>query len=152
LRGTGGALGDSARIVHSGARGEVCVSAAVGPRWLGGRAGHLREDAYAREPSGGEYVCQGKEKLREAYFAQLANGGGIPLERCTLTDDCVRCTVDTTARVGGNRYPAPGGRRGLRARRERTSGRRTHLRRRGAVGRLRLVRRLAGTSENASNR
>jgi hypothetical protein len=52
------------------------------------------EDAYAREPSGGEYVYRGKEKLREVYFAQFANGGGIPLEHCTLTDDGVRCAIE----------------------------------------------------------
>ena len=38
------------------------------------------DDAYAREPSGGGYVYRGKEKLREVYSAQFANGGGIPLE------------------------------------------------------------------------
>ncbi len=52
------------------------------------------EDAYAREPSGGEYVYQGKEKLREIYSAQFANGGGIPLEHCTVTDDGVRCAIE----------------------------------------------------------
>jgi SnoaL-like domain len=52
------------------------------------------EDAYAREPSGGEYIYRGKEKLREVYSAQFANGGGIPLEHCTVTDDGVRCAVE----------------------------------------------------------
>jgi hypothetical protein len=52
------------------------------------------EDAYAREPSGGEYVYRGKEKLREIYTAQFANGGGISLEHCTVTDDGVRCAVE----------------------------------------------------------
>ncbi len=52
------------------------------------------DDAYAREPSGGEYVYRGKEKLREVYTAQFANGGGIPLEHCTVTDDGVRCAVE----------------------------------------------------------
>jgi hypothetical protein len=52
------------------------------------------EDAYAREPSGGEYVYRGKEKLREVYSAQFANGGGIPLEHCTVTDDGVRCAIE----------------------------------------------------------
>ena len=52
------------------------------------------EDAYAREPSGGEYVYRGKEKLREFYSALFANGGGIPLEHCTITDDGVRCAVE----------------------------------------------------------
>ena len=52
------------------------------------------DDAYAREPSGGGYVYRGKEKLREVYSAQFANGGGIPLEHCTVTDDGVRCAVE----------------------------------------------------------
>jgi hypothetical protein len=52
------------------------------------------EDAYAREPSGGEYVYRGKEKLREFYSALFANGGGIPLEHCAVTDDGVRCAVE----------------------------------------------------------
>ena len=52
------------------------------------------DDAYAREPSGGEYVYRGKEKLREVYTAQFANGGGIPLEHCTLADDGVRCAIE----------------------------------------------------------
>src|SRR5918999_1876899 len=43
------------------------------------------DDAYAREPSGGEDVYRGKEKLREVYTAQFANGGGIPLGDCPLT-------------------------------------------------------------------
>jgi hypothetical protein len=51
------------------------------------------EDAYAREPSGGEYVYRGKEKLREVYSAMFANGG-IQLEHCTVTDDGVRCAVE----------------------------------------------------------
>jgi hypothetical protein len=55
------------------------------------------EDAYAREPSGGEYIYRGKEKLREVYSAQFANGGGIPLEQCTLTDDGVRCAIEYNA-------------------------------------------------------
>ena len=55
------------------------------------------EDAYAREPSGGEYIYRGKEKLREVYSAQFANGGGIPLEHCTLTDDGVRCAIEFNA-------------------------------------------------------
>jgi hypothetical protein len=52
------------------------------------------EDAYALEPSGGEYIYRGKEKLREVYTAQFANGGGIPLEHCTVTDDGVRCAIE----------------------------------------------------------
>jgi hypothetical protein len=52
------------------------------------------EDAYVREPSGGEYVYRGKERLREVYSFQFANGGGIGLEHCTVTDDGVRCAIE----------------------------------------------------------
>jgi hypothetical protein len=51
------------------------------------------EDAYAREPSGGEYIYRGKERLREVYSLMFANGG-IQLEHCSLTDDGVRCAVE----------------------------------------------------------
>jgi hypothetical protein len=52
------------------------------------------EDAFVREPSGGEYVYRGKERLREVYSSQFANGGGIPLEHCAVTDDGVRCAIE----------------------------------------------------------
>jgi hypothetical protein len=49
---------------------------------------------YAREPSGGAYLHQGAEGLRELYVHMFSNGGGIPLEHCTLTDDGVRCAIE----------------------------------------------------------
>ena len=52
------------------------------------------EDAFVREPSGGEYVYRGKERLREVYSYMFANGGGIPLEHCAVTDDGVRCAIE----------------------------------------------------------
>jgi hypothetical protein len=51
-------------------------------------------DGYAREPSGGAYLHRGVESLRTLYEHMFANGGGIPLEHCTLTDDGVRCAVE----------------------------------------------------------
>ena len=51
-------------------------------------------DGYAREPSGGAYLHRGAEGLRELYMHLFANGGGIPLEHCTLTDDGVRCAIE----------------------------------------------------------
>ena len=72
--------------------------------------GTYEEDAYAREPSGGEYVYRGKEKLREVYSAQFANGGGIPLEHCTVTDDGVRCAIEfNSVRWGVTEIPAQAG-------------------------------------------
>jgi hypothetical protein len=51
-------------------------------------------DGYAREPSGGAYLHLGAESLRELYTHLFANGGGIRLEHCTLTDDGVRCAIE----------------------------------------------------------
>ena len=56
--------------------------------------GTFEPDGYAREPSGGAYVHRGAEGLRELYGHLFANGGGIPLEHCTLTDDGVRCAIE----------------------------------------------------------
>ncbi len=68
------------------------------------------DDAYAREPSGGEYVYRGKEKLREVYSFMFANGGGIPLEHCTVTDDGVRCAIEyNCARWGVTEIPPQAG-------------------------------------------
>ena len=54
----------------------------------------FQPDGYAREPSGGAYVHRGAEGLRELYAHLFANGGGIPLEHCTLTDDGTRCAIE----------------------------------------------------------
>ena len=56
--------------------------------------GTFETDGYAREPSGGAYLHRGAEGLRELYAHLFANGGGIGLEHCTLTDDGVRCTIE----------------------------------------------------------
>jgi SnoaL-like protein len=56
--------------------------------------GIFEPDGYAREPSGGAYLHRGEEGLREVYVHMFANGGGIPLEHCTLTDDGVRCAIE----------------------------------------------------------
>lgn len=59
-----------------------------------GILGTFEPDGYAREPSGGAYLHRGAEGLRELYAHMFANGGGIPLEHCTLTDDGVRCAIE----------------------------------------------------------
>ena len=67
-------------------------------------------DGYAREPSGGTYVHSGAEGLRELYAHLFANGGGIPLEHCTLTDDGVRCAIEyNCVRWGVTDIPAQAG-------------------------------------------
>jgi hypothetical protein len=52
------------------------------------------DDAIVREPAGGPYVYRGKESLRRIYKLQFANGGGIPLERCQITDDGAACALE----------------------------------------------------------
>ena len=61
---------------------------------LEGILGTFEPDGYAREPSGGAFVHRGVERLRTLYAHMFANGGGIPLEHCTITDDGVRCAVE----------------------------------------------------------
>jgi hypothetical protein len=61
---------------------------------LAGIVATFEPDGYAREPSGGAYLHHGSEALREVYAHLFANGGGILLEHCTLTDDGVRCAVE----------------------------------------------------------
>jgi hypothetical protein len=51
-------------------------------------------DGYAREPSGSAYLHRGVEGLRTLYEQMFANGGGVGLEHCTLTDDGVRCAIE----------------------------------------------------------
>ena len=65
---------------------------------------------YAREPSGGAYLHRGVEGLRELYAHLFANGGGIPLEHCTLTDDGTRCAIEyNCVRWGVTDIPAQAG-------------------------------------------
>jgi hypothetical protein len=61
---------------------------------LAGIVGIFEPEGYAREPSGGAYLHRGAEGLRELYAHLFANGGGIGLEHCTLTDDGVRCAIE----------------------------------------------------------
>lgn len=77
---------------------------------LDGIMAAYEEDAYAREPSGGPYVFEGRKKLREIYAMQFANGGGIPLQHCTATDDGVRCAIEySVARWGVTEIPPQAG-------------------------------------------
>src|SRR5215216_7247393 len=61
---------------------------------LAGIVGIFEPEGYAREPSGAAYLHRGAEGLRELYAHLFANGGGIGLEHCTLTDDGVRCAIE----------------------------------------------------------
>jgi hypothetical protein len=61
---------------------------------LQGIVSTFEPDGYAREPSGSAHLHRGAEGLRTLYEHMFANGGGIPLEHCTLTDDGVRCALE----------------------------------------------------------
>jgi hypothetical protein len=68
------------------------------------------EDGYAREPSGGAYLHRGAEALRGLYAHLFANGGGIAVEHCTLTDDGVRCAIEyNCVRWGASDVPPQAG-------------------------------------------
>ena len=84
--------GDSALQLPGGVVSDYQRALAEGD--LAGIVATFEPDGYAREPSGGAYLHHGSEALREVYAHLFANGGGILLEHCTLTDDGVRCAIE----------------------------------------------------------
>jgi hypothetical protein len=85
-------LPEDPRLHAEGTPGDYQRALAEGN--LEGIVGTFEPDGYAREPSGGSYLHRGAEGLRELYAHLFANGGGIPLEHCTLTDDGMRCAIE----------------------------------------------------------
>jgi hypothetical protein len=63
-------------------------------------------DGYMREPAGGEHVHRGADELRALYQLFFSNGGGIPLEHCTVTDDGRACALEYNVVTWG-RTPLP---------------------------------------------
>lgn len=57
----------------------------------------FEDDGYAREPAGGEYVYEGKERLRDFYALLFSGGGGIILDHCLLADNGVRAALEYNA-------------------------------------------------------
>jgi hypothetical protein len=51
-------------------------------------------DGYMREPAGATHVHRGTDELRDLYALFFSNGGGIPLEHCTVTDDGRACALE----------------------------------------------------------
>jgi hypothetical protein len=65
---------------------------------------------YAREPAGGDFVHRGPEGLREFYERLFSNGGGIPLEHCSLADDGRTCALEyNVVRWGQTELPPQAG-------------------------------------------
>jgi hypothetical protein len=63
-------------------------------------------DATVREPAGGSYVHRGPDALRALYERFFANGGGIELEHCAVTDDGRACALEYNL-VAWGRTPLP---------------------------------------------
>ena len=67
-------------------------------------------DGYAREPAGGRHVHRGSDGLRAFYELLFSNGGGIPLEHCTVIDDGRSCALEyNVVRWGETEQPPEAG-------------------------------------------
>jgi hypothetical protein len=67
-------------------------------------------DGYAREPAGGRYVHRGADALRAFYELLFSNGGGIPLEHCTVIDNGRACALEyNVVRWGETELPPQAG-------------------------------------------
>ncbi len=62
---------------------------------------------FVREPSGLSYVHQGADQLRALFTRFFSNGGGIPLEHCTVIDDGVACALEYNVVAWGRTELAP---------------------------------------------
>jgi hypothetical protein len=67
---------------------------ALGAGDVDGIVAAFEPDAYAREPAGGEHVHRGTDGLRAFYEHLFSNGGGIPLEHCSVIDDGRVCALE----------------------------------------------------------
>lgn len=54
----------------------------------------MESDAYVREPAGDAYAHRGHDELAALYERFFSNGGGIPLEHCTVADDGRACALE----------------------------------------------------------
>jgi hypothetical protein len=67
-------------------------------------------EGYVREPAGGAYVHRGTDEQRALYTLFFSNGGGIPLEHCTATDDGRACALEyNVVRWGETEMPPEAG-------------------------------------------
>jgi hypothetical protein len=51
-------------------------------------------DGYVREPAGAQYLHRGHDALRGFYSYIFSNGGGLPMEQCSIVDDGRVCAVE----------------------------------------------------------
>jgi hypothetical protein len=67
-------------------------------------------DGSMREPAGDAHVHRGTDELRALYAHFFSNGGGIPLEHCTVTDDGRACALEyNVVRWGRTELPPEAG-------------------------------------------
>jgi SnoaL-like domain len=64
-------------------------------------------DGFVREPAGPGYVHRGPHGLRSFYELLFSNGGGLPLEHCSLIDDGRTCALEYNEVRWGNAELAP---------------------------------------------
>jgi ketosteroid isomerase-like protein len=64
-------------------------------------------DGHLREPAGGDHVHRGTDGLRALFERFFSNGGGIPLEHCTVTDDGRACALEYNVVQWGRTPMAP---------------------------------------------
>jgi hypothetical protein len=64
-------------------------------------------DGSLREPAGGAHVHRGSDELRALFERFFSNGGGIPLEHCTVTDDGRACALEYNVVAWGRTALSP---------------------------------------------
>src|SRR4051794_11820348 len=64
-------------------------------------------DGHVREPAGGAFAHHGAAARRVLYTRFFSNGGGIPLERCSATDDGRTCALEYNVVQWGRTPLAP---------------------------------------------
>lgn len=69
--------------------------------------GTFASDGYFREAIAGRHLHRGPAELREYFRACFDAGGGIGRDRCTVTDDGVRCALEYNCVRWGRHILAP---------------------------------------------
>jgi SnoaL-like domain len=92
-------------VAEPGVVGEYQRALAAGD--TGAIVAAFEPDGYVREPAGGAHVHRGTAELRALFERFFSNGGGIPLEHCTVTDDGRACALEYNVVAWGRTAMAP---------------------------------------------